>query len=224
MEGYSVKSIDTFECKEWILKKHYAKRMPPIEFSFGLFNEINILQGIVTFGTPVSSTLRDLWNGDFKLLELNRLVVNEGLPKNCLSFFVSQSLLMIPKPKVIVSYADTSQNHNGYIYQATNFYYTGLSIPFKEWKIKGLEHMHHATIHDLSRGQENRLEWLKDKFGDNLIEVERPQKHRYFIFLGSKTDKKIMKTKCPYKFLPYPKGENKRYDASHTPLIQTKLF
>ncbi len=28
---------------------------------------------------------------------------------------------------IIVSYADTSQNHHGYIYQATNWIYTGLT-------------------------------------------------------------------------------------------------
>ena len=31
---------------------------------------------------------------------------------------------MLP-PLIIVSYADKGQNHNGYIYQATNFLYTG---------------------------------------------------------------------------------------------------
>lgn len=223
-ELYSVKSIEKSNCKEWVLKKHYAKRMPPIEYCFGLFDSENILQGVCTFGTPVSSTLRNLWNNEFKLMELNRLVVNEGLPKNTLSFFVSQCLTKLPKPLVIASYADTSQNHHGYIYQATNWIYTGLSVPFKEWKLKGKENMHHATLHDLSRGQENRLQWLKDKFGDDLIMIERPQKHRYFIFTGSKKQKIKMFKMLPYEIQPYPKGDNKRYDAGFEPTIQLNLF
>ena len=52
--------------------------------------------------------------------------------------------------------------------------------------------MHHSTLHDLSRGQENRLQWLKDKFGDMLIQVDRPQKHRYFYFIGNNIEKKDM--------------------------------
>ena len=96
----------------------------------------------------------------------------------------------MPKPCVIVSYADTSQNHHGYIYQATNFYYTGLSAKFNDYYVKGMEHLHNGTIMDMSRGQENRVEWLRNKFGDNLIMIERPRKHRYFYFVGSKTDKK----------------------------------
>ena len=179
-EKYQVKSIESYLCKEWCLKKHYAKRLPPIEFAFGLFNLDNILVGIVTYGTPVSSGLR----------ELNRLVINEGLEKNLLSYLVSQSLNMLPKPLVLVSYADTSQNHHGYIYQATNWLYTGLSLPFKDYYIKGMEHLHNGTIMDMSRGQENRVEWLRNKFGDDLIMIERPRKHRYFIFRGNKYDQK----------------------------------
>jgi len=49
---------------------------------------------------------------------------------------------------VVVSYADTSQNHHGYIYQATNWIYTGLSAKRPDYKIKGLEHLHSASITD----------------------------------------------------------------------------
>jgi hypothetical protein len=223
-EKYTIKSIDSSVCKEWCLKKHYAKRIPPIEYSFGLFNSENILQGIVTFGTPVSSPLRNLWNNEYKLMELNRLIINEGLEKNILSFFVSNSLKFMPQPLVIVSYADTSHNHHGYIYQATNFIYTGLSAKFNDYYIKGKEHLHNGTIMDMSRGQENRVQWLRDKFGDDLITIERPRKHRYFMFLGNKKDRAKMLQMLPYKIEPYPKGNNIRYDASYNPTIQTTLF
>jgi hypothetical protein len=223
-EKYKVKPIDSSECKEWLLKKHYAKRIPPIEYSFGLYNDENILQGVMTYGTPVSSVLRDLWNNEYKLIELNRLVVNDGLEKNVLSFFVSQSFVFIPKPMVIVSYADTSKNHHGYIYQATNWIYTGLSAKFNDYMVKGMEHLHGASVFDLSRGKENRVEWLKQKFGDSLYMVERPRKHRYFYFLGNKRDVKKIKKLMPYKTESYPKGENIRYDASYNPSVQISLF
>ena len=125
---------------------------------------------------------------------------------------------------VIVSYADTSKNHHGYIYQATNWIYTGLSAEFKDYYIRGMEHLHNGTIMDMSRGQENRVEWLRQKFGNDLIMIERPRKHRYFIFIGNKKDCKKMKQMLPYKIEPYPKGNNKRYDASYKPSTQTKLF
>ena len=223
-EKYLVRSIDNFECKEWLMYKHYAKRIPPIEYAFGLFDNLGISQGIVTYGTPVANSLREIFYPKYKLMELNRLVINEGLEKNVLSFLVSQSLKMLPKPLSIVSYADTSQNHHGYIYQATNWIYTGLSAEFKDYMVKGMEHLHGASIFDLSRGQENRVEWLKQKFGDKLYMKDRPRKHRYFIFIGNKKDCKKMKQMLPYKIEPYPKGNNVRYDASYKPSTQTKLF
>jgi hypothetical protein len=223
-DKYVVKSIDTYLTKEWLLKKHYAKRIPPIEFAFGLFNLDNLMIGIITYATPVSNSLRNLWDNKYKLYELNRLVINDNSEKNTLSFLVSQSLNFMPKPSVIVSYADTSQNHHGYIYQATNWIYSGLSAPFKDYYVKGLEHLHGATIFDMSRGQENRVEWLRNKFGDKLIQIDRPRKHRYFYFLGNTKEKKDILSMFPYKTEPYPKGDNKRYDSSYKTTTQTSLF
>ena len=221
---YKVKSIDSFQCKDWLLNKHYAKRMPPIEYAFGLFDENNILFGVITFATPVSSNLRGIFNNIFKVLVLNRLCINDGLERNCLSFLVSKSLKMLPMPLVIISYADTSQNHHGYIYQATNFIYTGLSAKRTDWKIKGMEHLHGATIADISRGKENRAEYMRNRFGDDFYLEDRARKHRYFMFLGRKQQVNKMMELLPYKIEPYPKGDNKRYDTSYNPNVQIGLF
>lgn len=124
-----VKPIKKYETKSWLIKKHYAKRMPSICFAFGLYDK-SVLVGVCTYGMSPSSTLSESIAGEkYKksVLELNRLVVNDGLPKNSLSFFVSQTIKMIPKNTIVVSFADTNMGHTGYIYQATNFVYTGLT-------------------------------------------------------------------------------------------------
>ena len=54
----TVKSIENYETKEWLLKKHYAKRMCSISFAFGLYVD-NVLSGVITFGMPPSSTLSE---------------------------------------------------------------------------------------------------------------------------------------------------------------------
>lgn len=222
MQNYKVIPIDYQDCKEWFLKKHYAHRIPPIDFCFGLY-DYDILIGVCSYGTPLSSKLRESV-GNNKLYELNRLVVNDNLPKNTLSFFVSKTICLMPKPCVLVSYADTSQNHHGYIYQATNWIYTGLSVKFMDYMVKGMENLHGQSIMDMSRGQENRVQWLKEKFGDKLYMKERPRKHRYFYFVGDKRQKKQMLKELPYEIQSYPKGDNKRYDASYQPSTQQKLF
>lgn len=216
---YIVKSISKHLCKEWLLHKHYAKRIPSIIFSFGLY-ENKVLVGVLTIGNSPSKDLcQNVLNGLYakNVLELNRLCTNEDIDKNANSFFISQSFKLLPKPLVLVSYADTSQNHNGYIYQATNWIYTGLSYKMNEWRQIG------TNKHSRNLCKKFTTEYMKNN-SDKFIRVERPRKHRYIYFIGSKSQKKIMFKNLKYKIEPYPKGKNKRYDASYKPTIQTELF
>lgn len=125
------------------LNIHYARRWPSISYAFGLYHE-DELCGIVSYGSPPSSTLkRGITGEDYKadILELNRLCLLNN-KKNEASILVGRSLAMLPKDKIIVSFADISQGHVGYVYQATNFIYCGLSAKRTDWKVRGKEHLH----------------------------------------------------------------------------------
>jgi hypothetical protein len=206
-EKYTIKSIALDQCKDWILYKHYAKRMPSVSYSFGLFDS-NILVGILTIGKPASNQLCiGVCGNEFSkyVYELNRLCVNENLEKNVLSYFVSQSLKKINTDMILVSYADTKMNHNGYIYQATNWIYTGAT---KERTDIGFEDNKHSRHYD--------------KNMDYSIRKKRSSKHRYIFFIGKL--KKLFIKNLKYKIESYPKGENKRYDASYKPNVQLEIF
>jgi len=206
--------IPAKEAAPWLLNRHYARRMCPISYAFGAYRD-GILIGVVTYGTPASSPLREGIAGkDWadSVLELNRVCCDSE--KNLASMIVGKSLKMIPRPSIVVSYADTSQGHIGYIYQATNFIYTGLSAKRTDWKVKGKEHLHGTTIADESRGQENRAEWMRSKYGDDFYLEERARKHRYIYLCGDKRQKAEMLKCLKYDQEPYPKGESSRYDAS----------
>lgn len=213
MMNYQVKPIDYQDCKEWFLKKHYAKRIPSISFCFGLFQDINLV-GVCSFGYPPNYNYN---NGkcvfdkyECLTLELNRLVVNDGLQKNTLSFFVSNCLKMLPKPCCVVSYADQNQGHNGYIYQATNWIYTGVSTNKHKYIFESGEEF------DIRRGIEKK--------GNIVDKILMKPTHRYLYFIGNKSDVKKMKKNLKMNTQPYPKGENKRYDASYQPTTQIKLL
>jgi hypothetical protein len=206
-DKYVVKSIDTYLCKDWLLNKHYAKRLCSISYSFGLFQSNNLI-GVLTIGKPASNQLCiGVCGNEYSkyVYELNRLVINDGLEKNVLSFFVGNSLKMIPDNMILISYADTKMKHNGYIYQATNWIYTGAT---KERTDIGLEDNKHSRHYDKSI--------------DYSLRKHRSSKHRYIFFIGKL--KKEFINKLNYKIEPYPKGENQRYDASYNPIIQTQLF
>jgi hypothetical protein len=199
------------DCKQWILDKHYAHRSPPISYAFGAIVE-NKIEGVCTFGIPASRFSLSL-----QPYELNRLVANNSLPPNSLSRFVSMCLNSFPEKAIIVSYADPNYNHHGYIYQATNWVYTGLSCAEKRFIINGSE-LHRKTIYNLY-GTSSIAKLI-----DMGLDVQtEPQlgKHRYFQFTGSKLERKYLRKEIIDKYgsLPYPKGENKRYDAGD-PIIQ----
>lgn len=210
-ELYKVKRLASEQSYEWLLKKHYAKRIPSISFCFGLYDAENVLQGVLTVGKPASPSLCDGVCGkewSHAVYELNRLCVNDGLGKNVLSFFVSKALTFFRTGFIIVSYADEGQNHYGYIYQATNFLYTGRT---KERTDIGSNDGTHSRHYD------------KD-IDYKINRKKRSAKHRYVFFAGKKKFAKQVRKMLKYEVLPYPKGESKKYDASYKPSVQQILF
>lgn len=218
-----VMPIQNYEVEPWLLQKHYAKRMPSISYAFGLYDNGRLV-GVVTYGTPSSSPLRDGIAGPENaeyVLELNRLCI-DSTNKNAASMLVGRSLQLLPKPSIIVSYADTAQEHVGYVYQACNFIYTGLSAKRTDWKIKGMEQLHGQTVADMSRGCEgSRSKFMRQKFGDDFYLEDRARKHRYIYVTGKN---KAIKAAIRYKQEPYPKGQSKRYDAGGEVQTQSLLF
>ena len=74
---------------------------------------------------------------------------------------------------------------------------------------------------DKSSFPPNPKEWAKE---NNIEIIKAKPKHRYIFFHGSKTDKKIMKSKLLYNIMPYPKGDSKKYDSGGNVATQQMLF
>ena len=195
--------IPSSEAAPWILGRHYARRMCPISFAFGAYEE-NLLVGVVTYGMPASPSLcRGVCGAGHseKVLELNRLCC-ENRP-NIASTLVGRSLQLLPKPRIVVSFADCGKGHVGYVYQATNFIYTGCSKERTDmWSPSG-----HARHH----------------CGDPSKRQHRSAKHRYVFFCGDRRQVRELKAALKYAPQPYPKGESRHYDASAKVLRQLVL-
>jgi hypothetical protein len=171
-----------------------------------LFDDDELI-GVCTYGTPPSAPLRRGIAGDEHIgivLELNRLCLKYNR-KNEASKLVGASLKMLPKPSIVISFADTEQQHKGIVYQACNFTYHGLSAKRTDWKVKGLEHLHGQTIADQFRGVKDRAAAIREKYGDDFYLQDRPRKHRYIFVNGSKTDKKRLYSAIKYQQESYPK-------------------
>ena len=212
-EKVTIRECQYNDVYAWLKHKHYAKRIPSMSYAFGLY-ENNILNGVCTYGKPASHSLCKgvcgTENSDL-VYELNRLCVNDGLNRNTLSYFLAKTLKMLPRPKIIVSYADTAQNHIGYIYQATNWIYTGLTTKRKD-------------RYDSENSNKHSRHTKKSKKYIELPLRERSQKHRYVYIIGDKRQKRTLRRSLKYEIKEYPKGFIGRYDASFKPETQCVMF
>lgn len=182
---YTVRQISYSDTKPYILEIHYAKRMPSISYSFGLFRGDQLV-GVVTYGSPASPFLcKGICGEEYKsfVIELNRLVLKDNI-KNEASYLIANSLKLLPKPRVVVSYADTREGHIGKVYQACNFMFTGTTKPRTDMAAKDGKHSRH-------------------NLGDSYSRVNRSAKHRYVYIHGNKYDKKKFKNLLKYSVKSY---------------------
>ena len=127
----------------------------------------------------------------------------------------------MPKPLILLSYSDTNFGHHGYIYQATNWIYTGISKGRNTFIDSNGNEVHEKTVFD--RYGTNQMEKLS-KLG--FTRLQKLPKHRYFYLLADKKELKKMEATLleRYPKQPYPKGDNNRYEATYQPTTQGVLI
>ena len=136
LEKASTKAI-RYACMNF----HYTKKVPAgASLSFSCFNNNGDWCGIIMFGYPPSPSIPKqygLCNG--QVYELRRVALNgkQEITSAYISIAIKLFRKRIPLCKLLVSWADTSQNHTGTIYQATNWFYCGKNSTGTEYFYNG---------------------------------------------------------------------------------------
>jgi hypothetical protein len=200
---YYVGPISYKTAMDVVIKNHYLHRKASCSFAFGLFDRhTNKLLGVICYGTPSSSSLRQGICGfeeKNNVIELTRLWIDDSTVRCAESFLIGNTIPLVDK-EIIVSYAEIQQGHRGTVYQATNWIYTGLSAKRTNWIIKGID-KHSQTLADKYSAKE-----IRELYGNGFSLQPRPRKHRYVFFNCNKRRKKELLNKLKYPVLPYPKG------------------
>ena len=197
VEKVSPSDVDEF-CRRW----HYTNTGGNMMWNYGLWDG-PVLVGVVSYNLPTMPACsayfgKDKWEW---VVHMGRLVCADNAPKNVESRLIGQSLPLLkrdrPVARAVVSYAAAGQGHIGYIYQATNALYCGLT---------------NASNYYIDQKGRRR----SPKIGDSLPvsealnrgwEVHRETgKHRYVYLLGNKTERKESRKLLKFPILPYPKG------------------
>src|SRR5262245_59708241 len=171
-----VRLITLAEAKPWIMEQHYAHRMVGAVHRFGLFEE-GVLTGIILYSIPAGVNVCESVCGPLhadKVLTLSRLAC-DSKSHNASSFLIGKSLKLLPPPSIVISFADQNASHVGYVYQAANAIYTGLSDAGRFY------HMEDGTVKSVRRHVD-----------DEKVVETTPQlpKHRYVFFTGSPRQKR----------------------------------
>lgn len=217
--------------KDMIVTYHYTHAWTMCRYAFGIFymgDERDVfgnnekLIGCAIYGFPVGAkAATSICEGLSKdnALELTRLFVHDGYGSNIESYALGQTFKWFKENdteiKLLLSYADSGQEHLGKIYQATNWIYQGVSSEIALMPNYGISltkdpygWIHSRTV--FSKWGSNNLDHLKREIGkEGYTEFWRrkePDKHRYVQILGNKKEKRELHSKLKHQIRDYPKN------------------
>lgn len=128
-----VKPIEMGQAREFVRGHHYSEVMPRItKVALGGFKDGRLMAvATLGYGTRPLHTIAKLFPslGTADYLELGKLCVDDEMPRNTESWFISRVIQHLqrehPQRKLLYSWADGIIGKPGYVYQASNFYYGG---------------------------------------------------------------------------------------------------
>jgi hypothetical protein len=178
---------------------HYAKAVPVNTFGFSVFNDVNEWCGVVLYGTGASINISKPYNlSQGQVVELVRMALNgkHGITTAVLSLSLRLLRKSVPNVKLVISYADSEQGHNGTIYQASNWFYTG-SITDSCFLIDG-KMTHRRSAY--SKYGTSSLDKIKAN-NKQVVRVNSKPKYKYIYPLD-----KTLVPLCKSLAKPYPKS------------------
>lgn len=184
-----------FACLNW----HYSKCLPVGKLVKVGAWENNKFIGVVIFGRGANKSLGEPYGcTQTNSCELVRIALTKHeTPVSKIMSLAIRFLNKTSQMRLIISFADTDQNHHGGIYQATNWVYDGLTNSADEYLYKNKKW--HGRAFRKSFG--SHLNYL-DK---GLTIVRGTQKHRYLMPLDDE-----MRAKIAPLAKPYPKRVKKQ--------------
>lgn len=179
LEKASYKAVK-YSCMNY----HYAKRVPAQPMTaFSVFNDENEFCGCVVFNIGIGNISKpyNLHNGE--VCELVRVALNgkQNETSKAVSIAVRLFKKINPLCKLLVSYADSDQNHNGTIYQAMNWYYVSSHKTGDKYINPKTGKDVHSRSHS-PKGYNIQFGTVKKVLNTNdLIRVKTGVKHKYIL-------------------------------------------
>ena len=179
-----------------IMNWHYSKSVPMVQVGYAVFNDAGDWCGVVCYSIGANNNIASPYGlKQGQVAELVRVALNGKQESTSKAVAISLKLLRkdCPLAEMLVSYADTGQEHIGVIYQAGNWVFTGRQ------KVT-------AHVFDPKKGKAVQAKTINSTYGSQvgLIKVASPDKLKYICPL-TKAAKAIAETlRKPYPKKPAP--------------------
>lgn len=182
-----------YACEHW----HYSKRLSKAANNYiGVWEEGKFI-GCIVFGIGATNNIGRPYNlTNQECIELTRVALANHKTPVTQIIKIALKLLKKKNPglKLIVSYADSEQDHYGGIYQAGNWIYTGFSQD-DNIVVNGIRE-HRRTLG--SRYGTNSLEWIRKHVDPSAKRVHTQPKFKYLYPLTDDMRLKIEPLRKPY--------------------------
>lgn len=187
-----------YACKTW----HYSKCMPVGKtVKVGVWEDGKFI-GAVVFARGANRNIGSPYGlSQTECVELARVALNRH--KSPVTQIVSIALKMLrklsPSLKLVVSYADLDQGHEGTIYQAGNWIYTGLTnVTGKQGYLIHGSVFHGKSVYSKYGAGKDNVKWLRENIDPNAREIPTKGKHRYLMPLTMQMRDDMLKLSKPY--------------------------
>lgn len=186
---------------------HYSKCLPNQKLvKIGVWEDAAFI-GCICFGDGANPGMFKPYGLDYtEGCELVRIAlkVHQSTVSRIISIAFKLLKERCPNIKLVVSFADPEQGHQGGIYQASNWIYAGMTQPSDEYIVNG-RRMHGRALrntrstHKLKNvAASNVMDWGRKVLDPNIRKVEGSSKHRYLYPLTPEMQDKIEPLRKPY--------------------------
>lgn len=188
-----------YACEHW----HYSKCIPKSKLAKVGVWENGIFIGAVIFGVGANNNLgKPFGIKQTECCELVRIALREH--KSSVTRIVSIALKMVarafPNLRLVVSFADTEQGHQGTIYVAGGWVFAGQSIPADEYIVNG-KRWHGRSLRNSKPSYLTTKQYAKS-LDSNAVVLKGSSKLRFLMGLGQKN-----KSLAELHRKPYPKSQ-----------------
>lgn len=158
VKEFKVSLCDRKEIVGFVEKWHYSKNVNGLktDYCFKLEDIDGNLIGAMMYGKlAMASVWKKYAKEEKELIELRRLCCIDDTPKNTESYFIGWTLRWLAKNtdiKRVLSYADSTYNHQGIIYRASNFKEIGITAKGRVIIYNGKQY-HDKTIRTKYNGK-----------------------------------------------------------------------